>query len=80
MEIKYDNETEKHTFGKILGIAAAVVPEDKEIQALIEKIVAEDAKIPEFNADDCEYDIDNNECLATGCSLYSMCALINKAT
>jgi len=44
MEIKYDNEAEKHTFGKILGIAAAVVPEDKEIQALVEKIVAADTK------------------------------------
>lgn len=42
MEIKYDNEVEKHTFGKILGIVAAVVPEDKEIQTLIEKIVAAD--------------------------------------
>lgn len=42
MKIKYDNDAEKYIFGKILGIAAAVVPEDKEIQALIEKIVAAD--------------------------------------
>ncbi len=56
MEIKYDNDTEKHTFGKILGIAAAVVPEDKEIQALIEKIVSADA--PKFVS--VKFDKNNN--------------------
>jgi len=44
MQITYDNQVEKHTFGKILGIAAALVPEDKEVQALIEKIVAADSE------------------------------------
>ncbi len=39
MKIEYNNEAEKHTFGKILGLAAAVV---KEIQTLIEKIVTAD--------------------------------------
>ncbi len=41
MKIEYNNEAEKHTFGKILGLAAVVL-EDKEIQTLIEKIVTAD--------------------------------------
>lgn len=69
MEIKYDNEAEKHTFGKILGIAATLVPEDKEIQALIEKIVAIDLKKIEY-APDC---ISDPSACATYCELYNQC-------
>ena len=75
MKIIYDNDAEKHNFGKILGIAAAVIPEDKNVQALIEKIVAEDTETE--NTEDCEYDIDNNECLATGCNRYRKCTFTN---
>lgn len=69
MEIKYDNEAEKHTFGKILGLAAAVVSEDKEIQALIEKIVTADKKKIK-NAPDC---IADPGACATYCELYGQC-------
>ena len=75
MKIIYDNDAEKHIFGKILGIAAAVIPEDKDVQALIEKIVAKDTETE--NTEDCEYDSDNNECLATGCNRYKKCIFTN---
>ncbi len=42
MQIKYDSDEEKHIFGKILGIAVAVVPEDKEIQDLVQQIIDAD--------------------------------------